>query len=314
MVVKTKFTHDDFVEILSMYDLGVLIHCEAITHGTVQTNYTLQTTQGKFVFRYYENRAIESILFESQLLTYLAEREYPCPKQILNSQGAYVGAFYHKPYVMFKFIEGEHIEHPNTHHKQQLIQKAAELQILTNDFHSAYTQYRMNYDPDLCGSLARSESKRINTKNAERKYSWLDQELENLDLPPSLPKGICHCDFHFSNVLYQNGDFVALLDFDDANFTYLQFDLVGMLDYWAWPHSARIVDLVKARDIVQAYMKHRSLSQLEKRHLFDVYKLSIMFDCVWYFARGSADDFYEKRKIDALSDLGRNAFYSELFQ
>ena len=139
-------------------------------------------------------------------------------------------------------------------------------------------------------------------------------ELANLDLPPALPKGICHCDFNFSNILFQDDTFVALLDFDDANYTFNQFDLVGLIEYWAWPHTAGIVDMAKARDIVQAYMKHRPLSHLEQRHLFDVYKLSILFDCVWYFARGNADDFFEKRKIDTLSDLGRNAFYSELFE
>ena len=57
MTVKTPLTHDDFVNILSQYDLGAYTQSEAIQQGTVQTNYFIQTTQGKIVLRYYENRS-----------------------------------------------------------------------------------------------------------------------------------------------------------------------------------------------------------------------------------------------------------------
>jgi hypothetical protein len=60
-------------------------------------------------------------------------------------------------------------------------------------------------------------------------------------------------------------------------------------------------------------MKYRQLNSLEKRHLFDVLQLSILIDNIWFFARGSASDFYEKSKIDFLNHLGRNKFYDALF-
>ena len=104
-----------------------------------------------------------------------------------------------------------------------------------------------------------------------------------------------------------------MLDFDDANYTFLQFDLVGLIDHWAWPHTVDMLDVAQARGIVQEYMKHRPLAPIEQQHLYDVYKLSILFDCVWYFGRGGASDFREKRKIDALTDLGRQIFIDELF-
>jgi Ser/Thr protein kinase RdoA (MazF antagonist) len=128
-----------------------------------------------------------------------------------------------------------------------------------------------------------------------------------------LPKGICHCDFHFSNVLFKGNEFVALLDFDDANYTYLTFDLIGLIEYWAWPHLAERLDLARARAIVKEYARHRPLSPIEQQHMYDVYKLSILIDCVWFFSRGSAQDFREKRKIDALNALGRQRFYAALF-
>ncbi len=312
MAVKTPFTPDDFVAILSQYDLGAYTYSEAIQRGTVQTNYFIQTTQGKFVFRYYENRSKGAVLFESDLLTYLKKHHYPCPVQVKNRQGAYVGEYRNKPYVISEFLNGQPLEQPNAHHWQQLIQKAAELQKLTQGFRSRYTRYRWNYDPDLCRALAQAAVTRTNTQSAHKKFAWLARELRALDLPPSLPKGICHCDFHFSNILFQGDEFVALLDFDDANYTFLQFDLVGLIEYWAWPNTADMLDMTKARNIVQEYMRHRPLPLVEQRHLYDVYKLSILFDCVWYFGRGDANDFREKRKIEALQSLGRHQFFREL--
>ncbi|VAW42796.1 hypothetical protein MNBD_CHLOROFLEXI01-4335 [hydrothermal vent metagenome] len=68
MAVKTRFSQQDFTHILAQYDLGTYTRSEPVSQGTVQTNYFLHTTQGKFVLRYYENRSKESVLFESHLL------------------------------------------------------------------------------------------------------------------------------------------------------------------------------------------------------------------------------------------------------
>jgi homoserine kinase len=313
MTVKTEFTPDDFAAILSQYDLGAYSHSEPIPQGTVQTNYFLETTRGRFVFRFYEVRSRESVLFESELLAYLVQHRYPCPAQVKNRQGAYVAEYRGKPYALFEFIAGQPLENPGPEHWQQLIQKAAELNSLGQGFSSEYTQHRWNYGPDLCRTLAREEAAQLDAPRACEKLAWLESTLTTLELPPALPKGICHCDFHFSNILFDGDELVALLDFDDANYTFLQFDLVVLIEYWAWPNDAGTLDLVRARSVVQEYVKHRPMSPLEQRHLYDVYKLSILIDCVWYFSRWAPDGFREKDKIEALESLGRERFFTELF-
>ncbi|MBI5712567.1 MAG: homoserine kinase [Chloroflexi bacterium] len=313
MAVKTSFSQYDFISILPQYELGTYIRSEPVTQGAVQTIFSIHTTQGKFVFKYYENRSIESVRFESLLLAYLKKHNYPCPAPFKDVQGIYVGLYHNKPYMFFEFIEGQHIDHPNDHHKQQLIQKAAELQNLTRKYHPRYKKYRWNYNVELCRTLAHTEAIKINTKNVQEKFAWLENQLSTLQLPPSLPKGICHCDFHFSNVLFQENQFAALLDFDDANYTFLLFDLVGLIESWAWPHQSDTLDVRQARLIVQEYMKHRPLNAIEQRHLYDVYKLSILIDLTWFFRRGNAQDFYERRKVDFLSNLGRKKFFDEIF-
>lgn len=314
MAVKTKFSINDFNKILSNYDLGNYKKSKPFKMGAVQTNLLLETTEGRFVLRYYENRSKDSVLFESNLIKYLRDKNYPCPAPFKNKHGKFVGTYNNKPYVIFEFIEGQHIKNPSENQKKQLIKKVAELQNITKKYRPLNKKHRWNYSIELCRELAQKEAKKINTLNSTEKLKWLEHELLKLNLPKSLPKGVCHCDFHFSNVLFKDNKFNALIDFDDANYTFLIFDLVGLIESEAWRHDKdEVLNFNEAKKVLSEYMKYRPLNNNERRHLFDLYKLSILFDCVWYLRRGGIKDFYEKRKIKYLNSIGRKEFYNKMF-
>jgi homoserine kinase type II len=312
VAVKTEFSKAEFVEILANYDLGEFRDSRPISKGTVQTNFWLQTANGEFVFRYYENRSREMVLFECDVIQRLVQHHYPCPAAMQNRAGASVGMHDGKPFVLFEFVEGYHVENPGADEREQLIQKAPELHTITEGYQPIHIEQRWNYNVGLCRELAGKAAAHLNTDSAREKLAWLKNALSKLELPESVPKGICHCDLHFENVLFRDSKFAALLDFDHANYTFLTFDLVGLIENFAWPHDGAF-DFDKAREVVQTYIKYRALSGDEQRHLFDVYKLSILTDCVWYFARGDAADFYEKRKIEYLDGIGREGFCEWLF-
>ncbi len=314
MTIKSLFSKNDFEHILSLYQLGTIISYEPISDGTVQTNYLFTTEQGKFVFRYYENRAYLSVMFEIEVLRFLHKEEFPSPVPIPSSKIDYVGTFNNKPYVIFHFLEGASLAKYQDGHQKQLIHLAAQLQKLTVGFQPKHTPYRWNYSPDLCRQLAQEKAVELGTNEAQEKLNWLIKQLKLLELPDALPRAICHCDFHESNVFFQGDKLSALLDFDDANYTYSTFDLVCLIEGWAWHYPEEELDLAKAAEVVALYRQHRSLSPLEQHHFIDVYKLSILIDCLWFFARGSGDDFYEYKKIKYLNSLGREQFKSALFQ
>jgi Ser/Thr protein kinase RdoA (MazF antagonist) len=193
-----------------------------------------------------------------------------------------------------------------------LIEQVGALAKLTNGYQPAYLTHRWNYNPTLCRELAGEEAQRIGTDEAERKLEWLDGQLDALDLPQRLPMGVCHSDFHYTNVLFEEDKFSGLIDFDDANYTYLLFDLACLIDTWAWARNSEQLDFIQAGQIVSAYNKVRPLSALERHHVYDIHKLSILFDCIWYFQRGPADDFREKRKVEFLHYLGRAEYQRRL--
>ena len=313
MAIKTQFSEADFVKILSQYDLGTFTRAAPVAQGTVQTNYFIYTTQGKFVFRYYENRSRESALFECDLLVYLNKRRFSCPAPITDRTGAFVNETGGKPYVIFTFLEGAPVEEPEWHHKRQLIEQVAGLAKLTEGFKPVCLEHRWNYNPKLCRELASEQARQLGTQEARRKLAWLEGQLAGLELPEALPMGVCHCDFHFANVFFQGERFAGLIDFDDANYTYLLFDLAALIDGWAWQYPNDWLDFAPARQMASVYEGVRPLSALERRHLYDVHKLGILFDCIWFFGRGGADDFYEKRKAAFLNGLGREGYQARLF-
>jgi len=108
MAVKTPFSKDELVNLLDEYDLGDYEDHKPFDRGGDQTNYLVETTKGKYVFRYYEKRSMDYVLFEMELLHYLTRNSYPCPAPIKNERGEYAGSYREKPYALFTFIEGEH--------------------------------------------------------------------------------------------------------------------------------------------------------------------------------------------------------------
>lgn len=324
MLTESTIDNAAIAQILAQYDIGELMQMTAFTAGAVQTNLLLHTTRGKFVLRYYrQNRSFAAVQFEVNLLNYLKRHNYPCPGVIRNRRGRYLGLSQEKPYALFEFVEGVHIEEPTAAQQAQLIQKVAELHKLTQHYRPSQRHARWNYGIAFCATMAEKMASTLATVSAQEKLAWYQQALAQVVLPAAHPKGVCHCDFHFSNVLFKAGKFHALLDFDDANYTYLTFDLVALLesalftfqwDSWETVTPAdRPFDFAAARPILAAYQAVRPLSPIEKRHLFDVLKLATLIDCLWYFARGEADNFYERRKIECLDAVGRDGFAHALF-
>lgn len=314
----------DIAALLANYRVGDLEDIQTLTAGTVQTNLLVETSAGKYVLRIYrQNRSFDAVRFEVNVVNYLRARGYPCPGVVRRKQGDYVGRYREKPCALFEFAVGVHIETPTAEQERQLIQKVAELQVLTRHYRPAHRQARWNYNIDFCAHIAAERAASIGTANAAAKLVWYRDTLTELQLPPSHPKGICHCDFHFSNVLFKDGHFHALLDFDDANYTYLTFDLVSLIephlfrfrwDSWqAVQPSDDCFDFARARAIVAAYEEVRPLAAVEKHHLFDLLKLAILIDCLWFYERGEVSGFYERRKIECLDALGREVFHRKLF-
>lgn len=317
MANKTTFSCDELRELARCFDRGELRKGAPISAGSVETNYLLELDSGRYVLRYYEGRTLRQVEYERALLDYLRARGFPCAPGIVPPDGR-VPTYRDKPFMLFEYVPGEHVAMPNPAQTRSLLRLIARLNGLTRGLRLPGGAARLTYRPACMLELAEQRAQRLGTAQARAKLDWYRTTLAGLELPEGLEQGVCHCDFHYTNVLYRGDEVAALLDFDDANETWLYFDIVSEIDFfrpgfdhdsWAsFAPEADVVDLNQAREYVAVYEQVRPIPALDRAHLFDILKLGILVDCIWYFDRGALPDFYEKRKLDALDRLGRERF------
>lgn len=310
MAVKTSFSSDELRAIVAEYDLGEYQGSQGFERGADQTNIQLLTSKGKYAFRYYEKRPGDYVRFEIDLLHFLGDQSYPCPAPIQRRDGRYFGVSSDKPYVIFTFQAGAHDDSGDNY---RLVAPAvAWLNNLTLGHKPAHAEARTPYGADYAWSCAEANVAPIpDFAEAQERLRWFRAELNSLQLPDGLPKGICHCDSNPSNFLYTDGKLSAVLDFDQASYTWLLYDVAQMIYWWTWPNKGDI-QLDKSSDLVAHYETVRKLSDDERCHLFDVLKLVHLVGIGWSL---SDDGFSnDKRKVVDLNALGRDKFYDALFR
>jgi len=315
MAVHTKFTKEDFEKIISNYDLGKFKNSKDFKDGAVQTNILIETTKGRFVLRYYEHRAERYVLFEVNILNYFNNHNYPCAMPIINIHGELICQYKSKPYAIFEFVEGEHIKKPNQEQYKELVKYLAKLHQISKGYKPKYWDVRESHDEEYCWETSKIEDKRFKSKSKkENRLKWLRSELNKLKFPNSIPKGVCHCDYDISNLKFKGNKLVGVLDFDDACYTHIIFDVATLVYYWAWLREEKF-DFQKARYLLKQYMKYRKMSKVEQKHIYDSLKMVVFTYIAWLFYDGEKNNFFKKAKdkIDWLNEIGREEFYKELF-
>ncbi len=309
MAVKTSFSTKELRAILSGYDLGDYINSRGFGRGADQTNMRVTTSQGSYSFRYYEKRQEDYVRFELDLLRFLRGKSYPCPEPVQQRDGSDFGMHKNKPYAIFTLLEGKHDE--NSRNYRLVAPALAWLHNLTRGYKPAYAEARAQYGPEYGWSRAEANAKRIaHPAKAHERLIWMKQELDALQLSEVLPKGVCHCDANPSNFLYKDGKLSAVVDFDQATYIWLLYDVAQMIYWWAWPDTGAI-QLEESHDLVAQYETVRKLSHDERRHLFDMLKLVHLVGIGWSLSDDSFPN--DKRKVVELNALGSGRFYDAIF-
>ena len=298
-------------EILSRYGVGRIVRTEPLAAGTVQHSTKVTTEQGDYVLRLYRNRSLESVRFECRLLSELASRGFPCIPPLPDRDGHVTTVLRDRPAVLFPFVDGEHFERLEPERRASLIGVVVRLHTLTMGRKELRSPDRWNYDLRFCEERLRAAAAASPRSDATERLVFLLGELETVDIPENLAEGVCHCDLCQSNVLFSGSEVAALLDFDDANYTWLAYDLVNLIDFLCWPLGGEL-SWEEGRDVVRSYRGRRELTPGELEHLYDIHRFQIVLDAAWFFDRGTAAGFPERRKLEYLRTLGRARYREEL--
>lgn len=98
---------------------------------------------------------------------------------------------------------------------------------------------------------------------------------------PCLPKSIIHGDGHSENVIFQDKQLVALVDWEDSTVAPSLLDFVSSAVYWCFEDGKIRPKLYRA--FRESYTQERSLTEMESNHLEDCVKYVGVIQTMWRF-------------------------------
>lgn len=245
------------------------------------------------VLRRYGITPREEVRWELAVLDHLRKNDFPTIAPLLRVEGgSFLADFLERPAILYPFIEGRNgcdLEWAPA--MRQTVAAVARLHALTERLAVPYPRVQSGTEPRrMIRGLAALVKERGMPATALlgevlEAGQRTAQDFENVLTPHAaqLPRGVVHHDAHCKNVLFRDGQVVALIDFDDAYHGYVVADVVRLLESWAgdWGTSDP-PDLARAAQVVGEYERYRPLTQGERELLPLCLSLFLLSDAAGY--------------------------------
>ncbi len=265
MAVYTDISDAELEAFVAQFDLGQPLAFKGIAEGVSNSNFLLETDQGRFILTVYEARTNEKDLpFFLSLLCWLADHGYPCAPPAPARDGALFKRVRGKPAAIVPFLQGMSVRRPSVAHCREagrglaLLHKAAQ----------GFAQSRVNDlgQPFWAGMFAGHEADAEGLKPGLSTTIAADIATFARLWPEGLPTGVIHADFFPDNVFFQGGRFAAAIDFYFACTDALAYDLAVCLNAWCFEPDGSL-NVTAARALVAGYEGERALSAEERAAL-----------------------------------------------
>lgn len=285
------FTHlslEDAQRVAQAHGLPPVEAVVPVAAGTVNSNYFLETSRGRFFVRLYEQQEVEGVAYEWSLLSHLGTQAVPVPARI---EGPLPGVLrvHGRPVAVFAEVKGE-----------DLCQARVDAQRLLRVGQALGAAHRagLGFGNVREGRFRLEDVARLLDKAEAAGRPELSAPIERLRALhaevgaalagpfATLPRGVVHGDLFRDNVLWQGGDIVALLDWESASHGLLVYDVAVTLLAWCCGDQ---LDFALGRALVDGYRKQRELSELEWKGLWWTMRLACL-----RFATTRITDIYLK--------------------
>lgn len=260
MAVYTVVEQSALDAFLAEYDIGQATAFEGILQGVENSNYRLETTQGRYVLTVFERRAAEDDLpYFLGLMAHLADKTYPAPQPIQRRDGALIGRISDKPAAIVTFLEGAWPKRPDASDAAAAGDALARFHLESSDFAGR----RPN-------DLGQAHWRQLFAQSADRAddvapglKAEIEAALQDLDSawPADLPSGHIHADLFPDNMFLLDGRVSGVIDFYFACEDAYAYDLAIMQNAWCFQDGAWRDDLAAA--LLAGYERARPLTTKE---------------------------------------------------
>ncbi|PLA75352.1 homoserine kinase [Hydrogenovibrio sp. SC-1] len=257
MSVYTVVDQAELEVFLADYEQGSLVSFEGISAGIENTNYFVDTTEGRFVLTIFEHHSFEELPYFLNIMAFMAEHQIPTahPKPTLNGQ--YLKELKGKPAALVERLTGSGVEQPSQLQCQIMAENLAK-------FHLAGQQYEQTRANDRDIDWMHQTFASIKRYLSEDEIDLIAKELAYQAGQPwdQLPQSVIHADLFCDNALFDGDALSGIIDLYYACNASMLYDLAVMVNDWCRSQDGTLVN-EKVTAVLSAYQAVRPLTEVE---------------------------------------------------
>ncbi len=263
MAVYTHIAAEDMAKLVQRFGAGHLISAKGIAEGVENSNYLVETDQGRFIFTVYEKRVDTGDLpFFLGLIDHLVIKGCPVPRALKAEGGAGTISVDGKAMAMMEFMPGLSVSHPTP-------DQANAVGFALGHMHGALGDFAGERPNALglrgwidlaarCGDdldrIAPGLRARVAAECAFLETHW----------PHDLPRSVIHADLFPDNVLMVGDTVGAVIDFYFACTEIRAWDLAVAHAAWAFENDGTGYNVAVGDALIAGYDTAFGRSEAER--------------------------------------------------
>jgi len=260
MSVFTKVSHAELLAFLRQYPLGNLLDFQGIGEGVENTNYYVDTVDGRYVLTLFERLDPADLPFFLDLMEHLAQRGVPCPQPVHMRAGATLTRLNGKPAALVQRLAGQSVLFPS-------VAQCAAVGGLLGTMHVAAAGFPGRAQNPRGAAWRRETAAKLLPVVDGETAALIRDELAaqaELDLA-QLPQGVIHADLFRDNVLFVDERLSGVIDFYYACTDAQLYDLAVTVNDWCFDARSAALNTEIARWLISRYAAVRQVSKAEQR-------------------------------------------------
>ena len=311
MAVYTQVSTEEMVSFLHRYDHGTLLSAKGIAEGVENSNYMIETSDGRYILTLYEKRVnVDDLPFFCALTDHLANKGLNIPRMLRDRRGEQLQTLAGRPACLIEFLSGVSVTHPTP-------AQARAAGGALGDMHEALADFRPSRSNslDLAGwhelaARCGGDLDLIHGGLGDRvraELDWLDANW-----PRHLPTSVIHADLFPDNVLMLGDEVSGVIDFYFACTDIRAWDVAVTHAAWCFENDGTGYHAELGRALIAGYDGQFGLA-IEERLAFPVLArgacLRFLLTRAWDWLNTPADAMVTRK--DPLAFLRRLDFYAE---
>lgn len=258
MSVFTKVSHSELLEFLQQYPVGEVVGFQGIGEGVENTNYFVDTDDGRWVLTLFERLNYADLPFFLGLMEHLATHGFPSAAPLHTHDGRSLVTLNDKPAALVRRLTGQSVLFPN------LAQSRATGEVL-GEMHRVAASFKGRAENSRGAAWRTQTALGLLPHLKPDARALLESELEaqsKLDLG-ALPQGIVHADLFRDNVLFVDDRLTGVIDFYYACHDSLLYDLAITVNDWCFDAHG-VPNRARADAMMAAYISRRQTTVEEQ--------------------------------------------------